>query len=299
MLLQAVYVCLQVLLSCLLGLGVHVVDESRERHLGVDNHLAPLVKVQDDVGAHQAAFLGLYRPALGVADDGLRVVMDATGKSLRLQQFVKHRFPPVALHLGAVLEHAGQFLGTALRGGALAHHVLDVGAHLGAHGGLLQGVFVHGLFHLLNGFAQGIDYLAQIGVAGFGKLFLALLQHVVGGRLYLGGNFGHHLVKTCLLCRQCFGVSFLLCRQRLPTCRFLGIEGLVASLVLGCQSGLGGFLFLLQRLPGIIVRFLFCPGHLPAPLFFGLLECTPCFRFLRFCLHFDFFHLHPEHFVSS
>ena len=77
MFLQAVDVGLEEPLAVGLVVGVGIVEEGGERHLRVDDHLASLVEMQDDVGAQRCAIVGMHRVALRVAYDGLGVVVDA------------------------------------------------------------------------------------------------------------------------------------------------------------------------------------------------------------------------------
>ena len=204
MALQARDVCLEILLPFVLGLRVDIVHEGRERYFRVDDDFAPLVQVQDDVRAQEAPFVRFHRLSLGVAYHCLCVIVYAARQSLCFQQFVQYGFAPVSLHLAAMFEYPRQLFRAFLCGLALAHHVLDGGSHLTAHGGLLQRVVLHGLLHLVDGFAQGGDYLSQVGVALFGKLLLALLQHFVCGRLHLHCHHLHRFVEAFFLSGQPF-----------------------------------------------------------------------------------------------
>ena len=65
-----------------LVLGIDIVHVGGERHLGVDDHLAPLVEVEDHVRAHDAPVLVLHRMPFRIAYDCLGVEMDAFSKSL-------------------------------------------------------------------------------------------------------------------------------------------------------------------------------------------------------------------------
>ena len=73
---------LEIVLTVVFIVGVDIVNESCQRHLGVDDELAALVEVENHVGPHDGALLRAHRLARGILYHSLSVVVDALRQSL-------------------------------------------------------------------------------------------------------------------------------------------------------------------------------------------------------------------------
>ena len=171
--------------------------------------------MQDDIGTERGTMFVVHDVARCVTDVRLRVVVDAAFQSLTLQEFVEDGLSPVALHAVAESERAVQFVGTLHCRFTLPHHILDIRLHLTAHLRLLLCVLRHHLLHLVDGFAQRVDNLSEVLVAGIGKFLLPLFQHLVGSHFHLGGDLLHRFVKLPLLCTKCLLMHPILLFKRL------------------------------------------------------------------------------------
>ena len=161
MLLDALKMRLQDNLSVSLVLGVDVIHIGGQRHLGVDDHLAAFVQVQDDIRPHDAAVLVPHRLPVDAADNRLRIEVDALCKALRCQQLFQDGFTPVSLHFAAVLECGSKLFGALAGGVAMLHKALDAFTHLSIALRLLLITLLHRLLEFGDILLQRIHNLPK------------------------------------------------------------------------------------------------------------------------------------------
>ena len=133
----------------LIALGVVVVLKGFERHLGVDDNIAVLGKMEYHVGYQAVPRVALvYSAALSIAHGGLLLELHALLEPHVLQECTQLKFSEVSLHLVLARQRLGQLVGPLAHLLRLSQVLLDGGIQLHHAVSLVAVVALHGLAHL-------------------------------------------------------------------------------------------------------------------------------------------------------
>ena len=241
--------------------GIHVALVVGQRHLGVDDYVAVVGKVQDEVGYHAATVVTPGTLAALVLQRLLGVKLFAFVQLQVFQQLPELQFAEVALHLDLACQCPRQTVCRLADGSTLLHVDFDGFVESRQGFSLLLLGFGKGFLHVFQTLLQRVDDFGDLFLVLFAQLLLTQFEHLLGGCLHLLLDevelvfhlFGIHLLqdrnlafmslfRLCeLLVERGFHVGNLLFEDFA-----LGAQLLLIAVALGIQLAqvVGGNLFL-------------------------------------------------------
>ena len=176
---------LQGILPLRLRLGVMIILEGCEGHLGVDNHIALVGEMQNGIGDKAVPLLLVHHIAVLVAYGLLQRELLSLLKAHSLQKLLQAKLAEVALRLVLACQGLRQLIGPFAHLTALLNAGLD-GRIQSLHGGVMLAVgALHRLAHLLNVRLQGRKDTRELLLVDRRQLIRPLLQNPLRSRIHL------------------------------------------------------------------------------------------------------------------
>ena len=159
--------------------GIHVALIVCERHLGVDNYVAVVGEMQDEVWNQAFSIIAFQTLAALVFQRLLGVILFTLLQLQVFQQLLQFQLAEVSLYLHFTCQGSCQTIGCLANGLTLLHINLDGLVQSGQCLRLLLLGLVKGFLHVFQTPLQRVDNLRHLFLVLYTQLLLTHLQHLL------------------------------------------------------------------------------------------------------------------------